>query len=371
MRRDEEILEEIHYAKGHSKSAEKIYRNATKIYTKLNQASLHELIDEADLEEEERLRWRDRKLKTRLIKYRQHLITHYKKNTVSSYFNAIKSIYKYYEIQIGELPSINKKTLNIPKPINYIDLPNKEIIQKALKIADNRMKAIILFMSSSGCAKKETLSITIQDIIEATSEYHNHQNIYEVIHDLKDRDDIVPMFRLKRQKTNKHYYTFCSPEAFSSIIAYLQTREETLTPDMKLFPIHEDYITLLFIEINNTLGLGKKGTYNRFRSHMLRKFHASQLYNNGMSLDEIDALQGRGKDATHSAYFLENPMKLRERYIEHLGAITINWEVIDIKSPEYIRLEQENKAYKDNLDELWEKLNSIENRQNIWEEMKE
>lgn len=370
MKRDEEILDEIHYAKGHSKSAKKIYRNATKIYTNINQSSLQELIDEADLEEEDRIRWRDRKLKTRLIKYRQYLITHYKKNTVSAYFNAITSIYKYYEIQIGELPSINKKTLNLPKPVNYIDLPTKEIIRKALKIADNRMKTIILFQCSSGCAKKETLSLSIQHLIEGTSDYHKHTNIYDVIHDLKDRNDIIPMFQLKRQKTNKHYYTFCSPEAFSQIITYLQTREEPLTPETPLFPIHEDYLTLLFIQINNTLGLGKKGTYNRFRSHMLRKFHASQLYNNGMSLDEIDALQGRGKDATHSAYFLEDPVKLRERYIEHLGAVTIDWEVIDIKSPEYIRLEQENKAYKENLDELWAELDNIKNRQNIWDSMK-
>ena len=44
---------------------------------------------------------------------------------------------------------------------------------------------------------------------------------------------------------------------------------------------------------------------------MLRKFHASSLYNheNGLSLEEIDALQGRGKDNTHSAYFMEDPIK--------------------------------------------------------------
>ena len=59
---------------------------------------------------------------------------------------------------------------------------------------------------------------------------------------------------------------------------------------------------------------------------MLRKFHASTLYNheNGLSLDEIDALQGRGKDNTHSAYFMENPINLKKKYENVLDAITIN-----------------------------------------------
>ena len=51
---------------------------------------------------------------------------------------------------------------------------------------------------------------------------------------------------------------------------------------------------------------------------MLRKFHASQLYNDGLSMDEIDELQGRGKDQTRTSYFMEDPLRLREKYIEHM-----------------------------------------------------
>ena len=52
------------------------------------------------------------------------------------------TIYKYYEIEIGELPSLNTKKINMAKPINYSNLPTKEIIKKTLKLVDNRMKAI-------------------------------------------------------------------------------------------------------------------------------------------------------------------------------------------------------------------------------------
>ena len=362
MKSNEEILEEIHHAKSHSKSSKKIYKNAVKQYCKYNKLSLTELIKEADEEEEAGIRWKNRKLKKRLINFRQELIKNYKKNTIQSYFNAIRSIYHYFEIEIHDLPALNKKSINVSEPINYVDLPTKEIIKKALKIADNRMNAIILFMSSSGCAKRETLNLTIQDFIDATKDYHNSNNINEVIEILKEREDVIPMFRLKRQKTNKYYYTFCSPEAVTSLISYMLTLEQDLQPTDKLFPIHEDYVTMLFVRINNILKLGKKGTYNRFRSHMLRKFHASQLYNAGLTLDEIDALQGRGKDPTHSSYFLEDPEKLRQKYVEHLDCLTINLDVnsLEIKSPEYIELEQKYNEKEEQVNNMEERLSKVE-----------
>lgn len=374
MKTNNEILNEIHLAKNHNPTTRKIYRNAVKKYCEFTGQTLEESLKEADNEEIQGIRWKERKLKTKLIAFRQYLIENFKKNTVNAYFNPIRAIYTYYEIEIHTLPKLNPKNMNIPEPINYVDLPTKEIIKKALQLADTRMKAIILFMSSSGCAKKETLNLTIQDFIDATSAYHNSNNIYEVMDILANRDDIVPMFRLKRQKTNKYYYTFCSPEAVTALIAYMLTLEQDFKPIDKLFPIHEDYVTMLFIRLNNTLRLGKKGTYNRLRSHMLRKFHASQLYNDGLTLAEIDALQGRGKDATHQSYFLEDPEKLRTKYIEHMDAVTINLDVnnLDIKSPEYIKLEAENRTYKEELNDFRKELDELRNsqkRQELWDKL--
>lgn len=354
MKTNEEILKGIHETKIHSPATKRIYRYATNVYCKQQQSTLPELLLEADTEEEQGVRWKDRTLKKRLLNFRQYLITNYTKNTVHSYFNAIQSIYKYYEIEIGTLPSLNTKTLNIPEPINYTDLPTKDIIKKSLNIADILMKAIILFMSSSGCAKRETLNLTIQDFIDATKDYHKKNNIYEIIPILQDRDDVIPTFRLKRQKTNKYYYTFCSPEAVTAILNYLITVEIELKPTDNLFKIHSDYLTTSFMNLNKKLHLGKKGSYNRLRSHMLRKFHASQLYNSGLSLEEVDALQGRRKDSTHRAYFMEDPQKLREKYIEHLDCLTINLDVnnLDIKSEEFIELENENNVLKSEISSI-------------------
>ena len=55
----------------------------------------------------------------------------------------------------------------------------------------------------------------------------------------------------------------------------------------------------------------------------MSKFHASRLYTDGLSIDKIDALQGRAKDNTHNAYFKESPEKLKEVYLNHMDSIML------------------------------------------------
>ena len=87
---------------------------------------------------------------------------------------------------------------------------------------------------------------------------------------------------------------------------------------------------------------------------MLRKFHASALYNDGMSLDNVNDLQGKAKNKTDQAYFMINPEDLKYEYIKHLPAITINTDVekLSIKSPEYMQMEKENNEYKQKVERM-------------------
>ena len=78
---DSELLEEIHIVKNHSKGIRKVYKCAVKKYTNFCGKSLEELIEEAESEEEQGIRWKKRKLKRRLLSYRQHLIDNYPINT--------------------------------------------------------------------------------------------------------------------------------------------------------------------------------------------------------------------------------------------------------------------------------------------------
>ena len=323
--KDEKIINEFIKVRNLNKRTVYGYNNAIKLYTNFNNMSLSELLKEAENDEENGIRWKNRKIKQRLLNFRVFLQRHYLISTVKVHFQRILTIYRHFEIEIHNLPPINLKNTNKLKPIMFEDLPTKEIIKKAVNITNPLMKAIILFISSSGCARQETLNITIQDFIDATREYHDSEDIYEIITILIKRNDVIPTFKLKRQKTNKFYFTFCSPEAVSFILDYLIISKRKLRNEDKLFKTNLDYLNGYFNEINETLKLGKVRKYNRFRSHMLRKFHASALYNheNGLSLEEIDALQGRGKNNTHSSYFMENPRNLKEKYINSLKSILI------------------------------------------------
>ena len=97
---------------------------------------------------------------------------------------------------------------------------------------------------------------------------------------------------------------------------------------------------------------------------MLRKFHASALYNDGMSLDKVNDLQGKAKNKTDEAYFMTNPEDLKNEYIEHLSAVTINKKVekVTIKSKEYMMIEQENNQLKSELNTIKADILSIKKK---------
>lgn len=362
MKNDEELLEYLQKTRNISDNTLTSYRTYIKEYSKVNNGMyMVNLIKEAEQEEEDGIRWKHRKIKQRLLEYRAYLYDTHAYSTAKSRFGKILTVYRHFDIEIHKLPPINTRN-DTTEHISFKDLPDKDIINEAINISNPLMKAIILFISSSGCARAETLSLTINDFIQATSEYHNNTNIYEVLNQIKDRDDIIPMFKLKRIKTNKYYFTFCSPEASSSICNYLLSLNKKIRPDDQLFQISGQQFILSFKRINEKLNLAKVGKNNRFRSHMLRKFHSSMLFDDGLSEEIIDSLQGRGKDSTHRSYFMDNPLRLRERYIEHMNAITINLDVnsVDFKSPEYLKMEQELQEKTEEVQSMNDRVSALE-----------
>ena len=194
----------------------------------------HDLLKEADYEEEIGIRWKKRKLKVRLMEFRIFLQENYLASTAKVYFQRILTLYRHFEIEIHELPPISTKNCKFSKPITFEDLPTKEIIKEAIEIANPIMKAIILFISSSGCSRRETLNLTVGDFINATYEYHKTKDVKKALLILNNLEFVIPIFRIRRQKTNKFYFTFCSPEASSHIVKYLKTRENLKLED-KLF----------------------------------------------------------------------------------------------------------------------------------------
>ena len=369
---NQEVADEISTVKNHSLQSRRIYQRVINYYSEFNNMTMMELVDEADDEEEEGIRWKKRKLKSRLLRFRQHLVDeNYSKATIKQYFTVVKAVYRYFEIEIHTIPSLNEKNINIPEPLEYEDLLTHEELNMILDNVNPKFVAIILFMTSSGCARHETLSLTIQSYIDATKMYHDETDIYNVIKKLEKIDDVVPKFKLKRQKTNKYYSTFCSPEAVHAINNYLLNHRVNLKASDKLFNIKKSYLPYALNKLNNDLELGHAGSFGRLRSHMFRKFHSSMLLKTGMTESEIDFLQGRGKSQTHTAYFYDDADDLREKYIHGLPYLAIRENVnsLDIKSPEFVKMESElnekNEAIK-NYEDEFERIN---NRQDELEKL--
>ena len=325
MKTDKEILEEISTARNYAPRTKITYNTVINNYTKFFGMSMQELLMEAEKEEEEGVRWKHRKLKKRLMDYRQYCFDKYLVSTARGNLMRIKSVYKFYEIEIHDLPYLSDKQANLPMPLTFNDLPTREIISQAVQLSDPLLKAVMLFISSSGTGRAEALNLTVADFVESVQEYTYETDIYKVISELHQRNDIVPMFKLKRQKINEYYYTFCSPEATTSIMDYLLTRKEQLTPDKRLFKIDKKYLSDKMGMLNDQLGLGKKGGFNRLRCHMLRKYHATNLSNgdNSLSENDIDFLQGRSDKKTRQSYFFTDEKKLKVRYAESMNDVTI------------------------------------------------
>jgi integrase len=335
-----------------SHNSQKAYHNPLKEYAAFYSLSLQELIDEADLEEENHVRAKNRKIIKRLKQYRNHKISQGSApNTIRDYYSKVKTFYRHYGIEIPYIPPTNLPSNRHEK---YSDIPTIEHIRTVLESTNNlKHKAIILLMASSGMATNEVTHLKVKDFIDATSEYHtnNNNNIPDILLELGTQKDIIPIFELIRRKTNYLYYTCCSPEATHSIIRYLKTRPQIGLND-SIFNIKNHSVIQFFSRLNDLNGYPRVGEIRFFHAHGLRKFHATSIEDIGLA----NTLQGRKSNSIVESYFKKNPKRLRERYLEHLNKLMINKvETFNIKSDEYLRLEKDNQMKEDRLKELEKK----------------
>lgn len=309
MMMSEELLKRFCSNRNIKYSTLKSYRSAIAKYEFFHDMDMGSLMDEAIVEEDEGISLKNRKIKGRLLDFRSFLLdSGLSISTVRTYFSRIKTFYRHFEI---ELPYLNDIKFDEEYLSSYFDLPTRGDIRKVCSISSNAFRALVLFISSSGCAKAETLSLTVGDFVKASDDYHDGGSIDDVLNCLIGRRDIVPAFYLKRIKTNKFYYAFCSPEASHHIVKYLISRKG-LSLDDRLFDFTDSSLIYSFKKVNDKLNMGFVGRYRFFRSHALRKFHASNI---GLSADIVDELQGRGKSRVREAYMKTNPRRLKEIYI--------------------------------------------------------
>ena len=322
MMMSEELLKRFCSNRNIKYSTLKSYRSAIAKYEFFHDMDMGSLMDEAIVEEDEGISLKNRKIKSRLLDFRSFLLdSGLAISTVRTYFSRIKTFYRHFEI---ELPYLNDIKFDEEYLSSYYDLPTRGDIRKVCSISSNAFRALVLFISSSGCAKAETLSLTVGDFVKASDDYHDGGSIDDVLNCLIGRRDIVPAFYLKRIKTNKFYYAFCSPEASHHIVKYLISRKG-LSLDDRLFDFTDSSLIYSFKKLNDKLDMGFVGSYRFFRDHSLRKFHASNI---GLGVDLVDEIHGRSKTRVHEAYIKTNPKRLKEIYMGAMHNVMIGEEWI-------------------------------------------
>jgi len=382
------ILEQFFTERGSSPATRDHYRAAIKHYQWVNKMTIDELIDEADTEEEQGIRWKRSKLRKRLIDFRTYLYENKSEGTAKLYLNDVKTIYRHFEIELQTLPRFNSHQIEKTYEMDYEDILKKSELIDAYHEATNVGKCIILFAMSSGLSRIDMLNLTIKDFIVACDGYYKSNTLSEQLKELKQVDCLIPTFIDERQKTNKKFTTFCSPEAAEHIIQYLIGRDakirmnyndadeeeqedlpEQLDNYDKLFDISVAHLAYSFRVINNKLDFGLAGNHTRFRCHMLRKFQATTLLNLSeidWTVQEIDTLQGRSMDKTHRAYFHNNTEKLKEKYIASVDELMLFKSIHQIDEEAFEKLQAENRVYKK---EIVRNERKLEEQQNLINEI--
>lgn len=342
------------------------YKRELKIYFNFIEKTPSETILGYENEEDERVRMRERKIKSDLLSFKDYLSsTKWSDNTIRGNINTVKSFFKNFEI---ELPQMKMPRMT-PRNENINDIPNREHIATALKFANQKYSAIILLMASSGMGASEILSLKYSDLLKSLEDDikipKRKQLDIEYLTDLvEEKGNIIPTWRIIRIKTNSPYVTFSTPESLDAILTYLKI-DPPIRKDVKLFRAQHNAVGSMnrinfhnyFHELNDRCGFGKNGRQVFMRSHALRKFAASMMYKTGIPQLSIDFFLGHKIDSTTEAYFKADTKSLKKQYFTCIKALSIrDTEPQIIKDNDLIDLEAKMKendlAHKKEVDKL-------------------
>lgn len=123
-------------------NTELAYTQALSAYTEYHNLTPNEAIAEADQEELNKIRIRDRKIKERLITFRSYLVDQELADfTVRGRMAAIRSFYQSFDIELPKLQGEHRRARTREE---NREIPTKEDLQTVLKICNPLEKAVLL-----------------------------------------------------------------------------------------------------------------------------------------------------------------------------------------------------------------------------------
>lgn len=350
------MVKEFFLAKNIRESTKNHYLIRLRYYCSFIGKTPSQMVEEAENEEEERLRMRKRKIRKYFLLWLDELQTKdYSRNTISSFFTSVKTFYRFFEIELPNVPIEIKKDNNK----SFEKIPTKEDIKIALNHANIKYKAMILLMCSSGMGSSEVRNLTYGNFLEAIKEYYeprkNEQfDIGQIAEILQKRHNIIPNWKINRFKTGMPYITFSTPESFEALLVYLNSRQ-----NKEPFTSLNDWIfvsngtkmsghviSTYFRRINEKAGFEKLKHSVFFHTHALRKFFGTTLHKKGIQRLNYDFMMGHKIDQIAEAYIKPNVDSLKREYMLCL-------EDLSIESVKFRRIESEE--VKNIVNELNEK----------------
>lgn len=334
---NEPIFKEFCFERELAEGTVNAYKYALQKYSNFTNMELQELIEEAEYEEDENIRFRKRKIKRHLTQFKLYLDDlDIAQSTKNHTIMLVRSFYNEYDILLPRLK--RKKSNKARNPETIDDLPTMDEIKKFLEYCNNVYKAILLTGLSSGMSSAELSSLTFKHFYDAIPLEKYPSDIPELIDavkpKVKQKKTFIPLWKIKRIKTNKDYFTFSSPESIERILVYLEDLiykfpDYVPNVDDTLFrslnsnnPLRSNNIGGMFVYINNKNGFRRSGDHYVIRPHSMRKYFATTLESNKVPHLTTRWLLGHSIDSTTSAYFKADPEALREDYVEVVDRLT-------------------------------------------------
>lgn len=292
-----------------------------------------------------------------------------------SIHNHISPVLAFYKI--------NDIVLNVSKIKRYFPSKKRanrdraythEEIHKLLDIADERIRAVILILASSGMRIGAIPSLRLRNLekVKLGYRYGYDQYIYKFIVYENDEEE---------------YFTFCTPECVAAIDLYLDFRKrygEKLNQDSFLireqFDIRDQFAikkpisrplqgaSLSFkirdiairagLRIQEELDIKIPGSIRKEVpiAHGARKFFTTQLIESDLNTEKRWLLEGHNLKANDPAYAKITDKSLQQEYEKAIDNLTINEENRLRKKVEVLQVE------KSKLDDIRKELDLLKKR---------
>ena len=277
--------EYVHFRNLRSETIRSYSRKLT-IYSMVTGLTPKELIEEAEMDEDQGIRKRLRRIKIHLSDLQDHLITKdYSPQKIEDIITTTRGFYAYYEI---DLP---KRTYHASVPdLQQEAIPSKEDILKALSICNIKYQSIILLMASSGISLGDVLKLKFSDFLSGLNvppENYGTEILDYIAWDQLYPKNKVLMWHIQRIKSGTSHVTFNTPETTRNIIHYLiehppQKIDDPLFRGKTDKGLRSDVFQRFLRKLNKECGWNVVGRQIYFHSDALRKFFANRLEETGM-----------------------------------------------------------------------------------------